>query len=77
MNQDLEATEVEAESLSQVVQQELEAMLPFTAKFRRGIEQLGEASVLLARTIARSVRRPLGLDAVAYQIGRASCRERV
>ena len=68
MNQDLDANEVEAESLGQVVQQELEAMLPFTAKLRGAIEQLGEASVLLGRTIASAVRPPFGIAAVAYQI---------
>ncbi len=67
MNQDLDTSEIE-ESLGEVVQQELEAMLPFTAKLRGAIEQLGEVSVLLARTIARAVRRPFGLGAVAYQI---------
>lgn len=67
MNQDLETPEVE-ESLGEVVQQELEAILPFTAKVRRGVEQLGELSVLLARALARAVRPPWQFGTVAYQI---------
>ncbi|HME90250.1 MAG TPA: ABC transporter permease [Myxococcaceae bacterium] len=43
-------------------------MLPFTGKLRRAIEQLGEVAVLLGRTIARAVKPPLALDAIAYQV---------
>ena len=69
MNQDAEAPEQEeTESLGEVVQQELEAMLPFTGKLRRAIEQLGELAVLLGRTIARAVKPPLSLTAIAYQV---------
>ena len=68
MNPELETPEAEAETLGEVVQQELEAILPFTAKMRRAIEQLGDISVLLARAVARAVKRPWHLDAVAYQI---------
>ncbi len=58
----------EAESLGEVVQQELEAILPFTAKLRRAVEQLGELAVLLGRTIARAVKPPFSLSAIAYQV---------
>lgn len=69
MNEDLQTPEQEeAESLRRVVQEELEAMLPFTAKLRRAIGQLGELSVLLGRTIARAVRPPFSFSAVAYQV---------
>jgi len=69
VNQDAEAPEQEeTESLGEVVQQELEAMLPFTGKLRRAIEQLGELAVLLGRTIARAVKPPLSLTAIAYQV---------
>lgn len=69
MNEDLQTPEQEeAESLRRVVQEELEAMLPFTAKLRRAIGQLGELSVLLGRTIARAVQPPFSLSAVAYQV---------
>lgn len=69
MNQDAEAPEQEeTESLGEVVQQELEAMLPFTGKLRRAVEQLGELAVLLGRTIARAVKPPLSLTAIAYQV---------
>lgn len=69
MNQDAEAPEQEeTESLGEVVQQELEAMLPFTGKLRRAVEQLGELAVLLGRTIARAVKPPISLTAIAYQV---------
>ncbi len=69
MNEDLQAPEQEeAESLRRVVQEELEAMLPFTAKLRRAIGELGELSVLLGRTIARAVKPPFSFSAAAYQV---------
>jgi phospholipid/cholesterol/gamma-HCH transport system permease protein len=67
VNEHIDAPE-EAESLGEVVQQELEAMLPFTAKVRRAVEQLGEVSVLLARTVVRAVQPPFSLGAIAYQV---------
>ncbi|HKD38771.1 MAG TPA: ABC transporter permease [Myxococcaceae bacterium] len=67
MNEHIDAPE-EVESLGEVVQQELEAMLPFTAKVRRAIEQLGEVAVLLARTAVRAVQPPFSLGAIAYQV---------
>jgi phospholipid/cholesterol/gamma-HCH transport system permease protein len=65
---ELEAPEGEVETLGEVVQQELEAMLPFTARVRHAVEQLGEVAVLFARTMARAVRPPFSLGALAYQI---------
>jgi len=67
VNEHIDAPE-EVESLGEVVQQELEAMLPFTAKVRRAIEQLGEVAVLLARTAVRAVQPPFSLGAIAYQV---------
>ena len=67
MNEHIDAPE-EVESLGEVVQQELEAILPFTAKVRRAIEQLGEVAVLLARTAVRAVQPPFSLGAIAYQV---------
>jgi len=67
VNEHVEAGE-EAESLGEVVQQELEAILPFTAKLRRAVEQLGEVAVLLGRTIARAAKPPFSLSAIAYQV---------
>lgn len=66
MNQDFNGPE--EESLREAVQQELEAIIPFSAKLRKAIEELGEVSVLLARTIARAVRPPYELGAFAYQL---------
>jgi phospholipid/cholesterol/gamma-HCH transport system permease protein len=60
--------ELEQESIPELVQQELEAILPFTARFRRGLEQLGEVSVLLGRAVARALKPPFSLGAVAYQL---------
>ncbi len=69
MNQDLNVPEQEEEeSLREAVQQEIEAILPFTAKLRMAIEELGEVSVLLARTISRAVKPPYALGAIAYQL---------
>ncbi len=68
MNQDFDAPEPEVETLGEVVQQELEAMLPFTTKVRRAIEHLGEVSVLLARAVARAVKPPFSIGAIAYQV---------
>lgn len=69
MTQDFDAPEPEeSETLREVVQQELESILPFTAKLRRAIAELGELAVLLGRTMARAVRRPLSLNAIAYQV---------
>jgi phospholipid/cholesterol/gamma-HCH transport system permease protein len=68
VNQEFDEPEEEVESLREVVQQELEAMLPFTAKLRRAVEQFGEVAVLLARTIARAFTRPFPLGAIAYQV---------
>ena len=66
MNQFDEPEEVE--SLGEVVQQELEAILPFTAKLRKATEQLGDVAVLLARTAVRPFQRPFSLGAIAYQV---------
>jgi phospholipid/cholesterol/gamma-HCH transport system permease protein len=56
------------ESLGEVVQHELEAMLPFTARFRRGLEELGGMSLLAWRALARGLRPPLALGPIAWQV---------
>ena len=50
--------ESDRESLADIVGQELESLLPFRDKFRRGLQQLGGMFVLGGRALARGVRRP-------------------
>jgi phospholipid/cholesterol/gamma-HCH transport system permease protein len=56
------------ESLSDVVQQELVAMLPWSAKLRSGLAQLGGMAVMLVRVFSRALQGPIELGEVAYQI---------
>jgi phospholipid/cholesterol/gamma-HCH transport system permease protein len=56
------------ESLGEVVQEELEAMIPFSAKVRAGVVAMGAMVVMLGQAIARSVQRPFALNAIVYQI---------
>lgn len=60
--------ELPGESLGDVVQQELEAMLPFSAKVRKGLEELGGMAVLLARSISSALTPPYNLGGIGYQI---------
>jgi phospholipid/cholesterol/gamma-HCH transport system permease protein len=62
-----EADDLDA-PMGEMVQQELKAMLRFSAQFKRGVEQLGAMSLLATRALSRFFRRPLGLGAVAYQV---------
>jgi phospholipid/cholesterol/gamma-HCH transport system permease protein len=57
-----------SESLTEVVQQELEAILPFSAKVRHGLEELGGMAVLLGRGASRAFRPPYAPAAIGYQI---------
>lgn len=56
------------EPLHQVVREELEALLPFSAKVRRALEQLGGMAVMFSRAVRRLFQRPIGLGEIAYQI---------
>ena len=51
-----------------MVQQELESLLPFTARVRQFFEQLGGIVVMSARALKRSVERPWGASDLAYQM---------
>ena len=48
--------ESDRESLGAIVGQELESLLPFRDKFRRGMAQLGGMFVLAGRALARGVK---------------------
>lgn len=54
--------------LTQLVQQELAAILPWSARLREGIVSLGGMVVMFGRALARAVRGPSSLSATAYQL---------
>lgn len=54
--------------LADLVQQELEAILPWSARLREGVFALGGMVVMLGRATARAFRRPSSLPAIAYQV---------
>jgi phospholipid/cholesterol/gamma-HCH transport system permease protein len=54
--------------LTDMVQQELAAMLPWTARLRAGVASLGAMVVLFWRAASRAVRGPSSLGAIAYQV---------
>ena len=56
------------ESLGEVVQQELEAILPLSAKLLSGIEQAGGVALLFARAAIRTLQKRFTFYDVAYQI---------
>jgi phospholipid/cholesterol/gamma-HCH transport system permease protein len=60
--------ESDRESLGSIVGEELESLLPFTAKLRAGMEQMGAMFVLAGRALARGVQPPSSLPAVVYQV---------
>ena len=62
---DLEREE-EHESLGDLVQQELEAMLPFSARLRGWLEELGQMVVLFGRTLTRA--HAFSPGELAYQV---------
>jgi len=68
MNGPARQSPVAEESLSEVVQQELEAILPLSAKLRSGIEQAGGVALLFARTAVRTLQKRFTFFDVAYQI---------
>ncbi len=59
----------EAETeLGDMVQQELAAIIPFTARVQEAFGSFGGMMVMLVRAIQRSFRRPLSLGEIAYQV---------
>jgi len=68
MNGQAGRSPIEEESLGEVVQQELEAILPLSAKLRGGIEQAGGVALLFARAAARALGKKFTFFDVAYQI---------
>ena len=51
-----------------MVQQELESLLPFTARVRQFFEVMGGMVVMSGRAIARAFRPPFGLGDLSYQM---------
>jgi phospholipid/cholesterol/gamma-HCH transport system permease protein len=58
----------EPEPLVDIVQQELESIIPLTARIREAITELGAVVMLTVRTFQRLVVPPFGLKEIAYQI---------
>jgi phospholipid/cholesterol/gamma-HCH transport system permease protein len=56
------------ESLTTVVGQELQAIIPFSARLRGFLEALGGMAVLLARAVRSALTPPFEPDAIGYQI---------
>lgn len=54
--------------LGDMVQQELESLLPFTARVRQFFETMGGMVVMAGRALARSVKPPWQLADLAYQM---------
>lgn len=54
--------------LGDLVQQELAAILPWTARAREGLFSLGGMVVMFSRALVRAFRRPSSLGATAYQV---------
>jgi len=59
---------LEGESLTEVVQQELEAIIPFSAKVRQWLESLGGMVLLLGQAVQRAFSPPFEGGAIGYQI---------
>src|SRR5260370_5258893 len=68
MNGQVRRPQLEDESFGGVVQEELEAILPLTAKVRGGIEQFGGVAVLFGRAVLRTLQKRFSLIDVLYQI---------
>jgi phospholipid/cholesterol/gamma-HCH transport system permease protein len=60
--------EQDRESLANIVGEELETLLPFTAKLRRGTEQMGGMFVLAGRALSRLLQPPSSIGAIVYQV---------
>ncbi len=68
MSGERELPDDEDEDLSELLQQELDALLPFSAKVRSGLEQLGGVATMFGRMASRAVKRPFDLAGIAYQV---------
>lgn len=60
--------EPEQTELSDIVQQELAAILPFSARVQEGLGAFGGMMVMLVRSIQRAFRRPWSLGEISYQV---------
>jgi phospholipid/cholesterol/gamma-HCH transport system permease protein len=58
----------EATEFTDIVQQELVAIIPFTARVQEAFGAFGGLMVMLVRALRRAFTRPLSFGAVAYQI---------
>jgi phospholipid/cholesterol/gamma-HCH transport system permease protein len=67
-DEDFSSEEQDRESLANIVSEELESLLPFTAKFRRGMAQMGGMFVLAARALSRLLVPPNSFPAIVYQV---------
>jgi phospholipid/cholesterol/gamma-HCH transport system permease protein len=56
------------EPLVDIVQQELESIIPFTARVREAITEFGEVAVLGYRAFTRAFKPPFGLAEISYQL---------
>lgn len=54
--------------LQDMVQQELETLVPLTARIRRGVTDFGGMAVMFARALKRLVTPPLSIGEIAYQV---------
>ncbi len=68
MNRHVGRPHLDDESFGEVVQEELEAILPLSAKVRGGIEQFGGVAVLLGRAVLRTLQMRFTWMDVIYQI---------
>jgi ABC-type transporter Mla maintaining outer membrane lipid asymmetry permease subunit MlaE len=60
--------EQDRETLGELVTEELENILPFTAKVRALMQDLGGMFLLGGRALARGLRPPSSLPAIVYQV---------
>jgi len=67
-DEEYSSEESDRESLGSIVGEELGSILPFTAKLRAGMEEMGAMFILAGRALARGVQPPSSLPAVVYQV---------
>ena len=60
--------EASAVELGEMVQQELESILPISQRIRVGFETLGGMLVMTVRAISRAFRRPFSFGEIGYQL---------
>lgn len=63
-----EPSEPEQTELADMVQQELAAMIPFSARVQDAFEAFGGLMVMLVRAVRRAFMKPFAVGEVAYQI---------